>query len=149
MTPTMSRWGSTALLPSFVRPAGGGLMLRGVLRPATAVGHMAKEDLDLFITNEAVPPYPVACLRGRPPLRPFSLAAAILASVRERPPFDPSCRAIQFLEPKTPCSNAGTYTSASSCGQCRPSPAGLISISAKLSGEALANPSASFVGKAN
>jgi hypothetical protein len=51
--------------------------------------------------------YAVASLRVRPPLRPFSRAAATLASVRARPPLRPSNPAIQRGDPKMPSSSAG------------------------------------------
>lgn len=49
-----------------------------------------------------------AVLRGRPPLRPFSREAAILAAVRALPPSAPSWRAIHRFDPNTPCSSPGT-----------------------------------------
>lgn len=47
-------------------------------------------------------PHPSFRVRGRPPLRPFSRAAAAFATLRARPPEAPSCAAIQPGEPKTP-----------------------------------------------
>ena len=78
---------------------------------------------------------------------PLARRASFLGSLCARPSGGPRvCAAIQRREPNMPCSNAGIYTSASSLGQCRPSPDGLISISASCSGEALAKPSVSDGG---
>src|SRR6266851_7631093 len=57
-----------------------------------------------------------AFLRGRPPFRPLARELAALAWLRTRPPAAPSCEAIHRREPNTPCSKAGTCTSASSLG---------------------------------
>jgi len=51
--------------------------------------------------------YAAPRLRGRPPLRPFSRAAAPLAAGRARPPLLPSSTAIQRGDPKTPWSRPG------------------------------------------
>lgn len=50
----------------------------------------------------------LAVRRGRPPLRPFSLAAEVLAAERDLPPAAPICAAIQLLDPRTPRRRAGT-----------------------------------------
>ena len=85
------------------------------------------------------------CL-GRPPRLPFSREALVLAAVRREPPSLP-IRCIQRREPKVPSMSAGTYRSASSSGQCKPNPFGLISIRESFERGAPASPSASVGGK--
>ena len=46
--------------------------------------------------------------RGLPPLRPFALAALLLAELRLFPPAAPSSRAIHSLVPNCPSRSAGT-----------------------------------------
>ena len=62
-------------------------------------------------------------LRGRPPLEPLALAAAAFAFERRRPPRCPVARANKRV-PNARSTSPGTYTSASSDGQDKASPAG-------------------------
>lgn len=70
-------------------------------------------------------------LRGRPPLAPLALAAAVFAFDRRRPPRCPVARANKRV-PNARSTSPGTYTSTSSDGQDKASPAGetLIDLSA-------------------
>ena len=75
----------------------------------------------------AVTPGPTPCwtsvrscqpaLRGRPPRRPFRLAAATLAALLDLPPNAPSRPAIQLRDPSNPNSTAGRQRSASTFGK--------------------------------
>ena len=76
---------------------------------------------------------------GRPPSRPFLLAASVLAGLFDIPPFRPRLR-IHADVPRTPRANAGMYRSASSRGKCNPMPCPSITISAISAGVALSMP---------
>jgi hypothetical protein len=62
-------------------------------------------------------------LRGRPPFAPFALAAAVFAFDRRRPPRCPVARANKRV-PNARSRSPGMYTSTSSDGQDKASPAG-------------------------
>ncbi|MEY2340819.1 site-specific integrase [Acidithiobacillus sp. IBUN Pt1247-S3] len=76
---------------------------------------------------------------GRPPSRPFLLAASALAGLFDMPPFRPRLR-IHADVPRTPRANAGTYRSASSRGKCNPMPCPSMTISAISAGVAFSMP---------